>query len=132
MCYSVLAIFISAKSLFLFAVDFVHSVRRKLILTTMNLKDLMLQDGKVTVAVTLEELRAWHDELIGTPQIQSSEKHQTKEALMTHKEVISLLGVDSSTLWRWAKTGYLSPVNFGGQWRYRKAEVDAIINGVKR
>lgn len=30
----------------------------------MNLKDLMLQDGKVTVAVTLEELRAWHDELI--------------------------------------------------------------------
>lgn len=98
----------------------------------MNLKDLMLQDGKITVAVTLEELRAWHDELIATTKIQSTEKPLTKEALLTRKEAISLLGVDSSTLWRWAKTGYLSPVNFGGQRRYRKAEVDAIINGVKR
>ena len=37
--------------------------------------------------------------------------------------------VDSSTLWRWAKSGYLVPVEYGGQRRYRVADVQRILNG---
>ena len=43
--------------------------------------------------------------------------------------IIALLGVDSSTLWRWAKSGYLVPVEYGGQRRYRVADVQRILNG---
>ncbi|WP_418197249.1 helix-turn-helix domain-containing protein [Alistipes shahii] len=39
------------------------------------------------------------------------------------------MGVDSSTLWRWAKSGYLVPVEYGGQRRYRVADVQRILNG---
>ena len=53
---------------------------------------------------------------------------QTGE-LYTRKQTIALLGVDSSTLWRWAKSGYLVPVEYGGQRRYRVADVQQILKG---
>ena len=40
-----------------------------------------------------------------------------------------LVGCDSSTLWRWAKSGYLVPVEYGGQRRYRVADVQQILKG---
>ena len=77
----------------------------------MDLKQLSELGGEVNVTVRLEDLRQWHNELY------------------TRKQTIALLGVDSSTLWRWAKSGYLVPVEYGGQRRYRVADVQRILNG---
>lgn len=53
----------------------------------------------------------------------------TRGRIVHAKQTIALLGVDSSTLWRWAKSGYLVPVEYGGQRRYRVADVQRILNG---
>ncbi len=87
--------------------------------------------GGVTVSVNLEELRLWHDELVAAGATTAAPKPPEKEELLTRREVLQLLGVDASTLWRWAKTGYLVPVGYGGRKRYRAADVRAITDGKK-
>jgi hypothetical protein len=106
-------------------------VRGQNILITdhMNLKDLMSLGRNVTVSVSLEELRVWHDELVASGATPAAPKTPAKEELLTRREVLQMLGVDSSTLWRWAKTSYLVPVNYGGRKRYRVADVRAIPEG---
>ena len=50
---------------------------------------------------------------------------------MSRKEVLALLGIDSSTLWCWEKTGYIKSFPFGGRKRYRREDVEAILTGRK-
>lgn len=97
----------------------------------MNVKDLMSLGGNVIVSVSLEELRVWHDELVAAGKTSATPKPPAKEELLTRKETLQMLGVDASTLWRWAKTGYLIPVGYGGQKRYRPADVRAVTEGKK-
>mgnify|MGYP002349820423 CR=1 FL=1 len=53
---------------------------------------------------------------------------QTTETYLTEDEVKQMLDVSHSTLWRWQKQGYLSPVKIGRKNRYRKSEIEALIN----
>lgn len=94
----------------------------------MDLKQLSELGGEVNVTVRLEDLRRWHEELMATVPPTTSNQPNASE-LYTRKQTITLLGVDSSTLWRWAKSGYLVPVEFGGQRRYHVADVRRILNG---
>lgn len=94
----------------------------------MDLKQLSELGGEVNVTVRLEDLRRWHEELTATTPPPASAQSRTGE-LYTRKQTIALLGVDSSTLWRWAKSGYLVPVEYGGQRCYRVTDVQRILNG---
>lgn len=51
------------------------------------------------------------------------------ECYYTTEKVKEILSVCTSTLWRWEKRGYLVPLNFGGQKRYRKSDIDKILEG---
>lgn len=94
----------------------------------MDLKQLSELDGEVNVTVRLEDLRRWHEELTTSAPPTTSNQPNAGE-LYTRKQTIALLGVDSSTLWRWAKSGYLVPVEYGGQRRYHANDVQRILNG---
>lgn len=48
--------------------------------------------------------------------------------LSTHK-VSEILDVDKSTLWRWAKAGYLVPIKIGTKTRYRKSDIEKLLSG---
>lgn len=37
------------------------------------------------------------------------------------------LHVDKSTLWRWAKIGYLVPIEVGGKRLYKQSDIDQIL-----
>ena len=115
--------------------QFIHSRfrarRTKEKFTAMNIKDLMSIGGNVIVSVSLDELRAWHDELVAAGITPAAAKSQHREELLTRKETLQMLGVDASTLWRWAKTGYLLPVGYGGRKRYKRDDVEAIHTGQK-
>ena len=96
----------------------------------MDLKQLYEMGGDVHVTVRLEDLRQWHRELtaaVPSPLV-SPALPQTGE-LYTRKQTIALLGVDSSTLWRWAKSGYLVPGEYGGQGRFRGVGVEQSMGG---
>jgi excisionase family DNA binding protein len=51
------------------------------------------------------------------------------ETYPTPKWVSEYLNVNESTLWRWAKRGYLVPVEVGGKRRYKMSEVKAVLTG---
>lgn len=52
-----------------------------------------------------------------------------KDVYYTIKQVSEMLSVDRTTLHRWNKMGYLTPVKFGGLVRYRKADIEALTTG---
>ncbi len=99
----------------------------------MKLEELMSLGGNLSVSVSLKELRAWHDELVNsTGNNRQPDKPPVQEELLTRREVLKMLGIDSSTLWRWAKTGYLVPFNFGGQKRYKASDILELVEGKKK
>jgi predicted DNA-binding transcriptional regulator AlpA len=52
------------------------------------------------------------------------------DTLFTKKEVMELLGISETTLWRWdAKYNYLHPVMVGAERRWRWKDISAIIDG---
>ena len=50
------------------------------------------------------------------------------ETYPSREKVAEILGVDKSTLWRWAKRGILVPVEVGGKRRYRMSDVRRMLN----
>lgn len=51
------------------------------------------------------------------------------DPLLTAAEVGAMFRVDSKTVTRWARAGKVTSIRTpGGQWRYRKAEIMALLN----
>ncbi len=63
----------------------------------MNWKDLLESGANVTVAVKLDDLREILKEAAGIPKPAGQES--TSEEFLSRKEVLSVLKIDSSTLW---------------------------------
>jgi len=61
-------------------------------------------------------------------QMELTNSDETTEGLLTEEEVIQMLGVSHSTLCRWQKQEYLSPVKIGRKNRYKKSEIETLIN----
>jgi predicted DNA-binding transcriptional regulator AlpA len=62
-----------------------------------------------------------------TSETNESEKPKT---LLTKREVMKLLGVGETTLWRWAaKYDYLHPVMIGGKRCWKRKDIEAIMEG---
>ena len=62
-------------------------------------------------------------------QLEQKIADASAETYLTTEKVRQMLDVSVTTLWRWAKTKYLVPINYGGQKRYRKSDVERIIEG---
>lgn len=48
--------------------------------------------------------------------------------LLTIDEVVAILKVSKMTLWRWAKSGRLKKVDIGGVPRYRRSDIENLLN----
>ena len=51
------------------------------------------------------------------------------DRLLSIDQAAGLLGVNRSTLWKWAKRDYLKPIEVGGKRRYRLSDINAVIAG---
>jgi excisionase family DNA binding protein len=59
-------------------------------------------------------------------------KQNSRELLLTPREVASMFRVDPKTVTRWAKAGKLSAIRtLGGHRRYREAEVREYLSEVR-
>lgn len=73
------------------------------------------------------------DDLVGFANLiikrykEEVEENNNRE-ILTKKEVQELLQVTSQTLIDWNKSGYLRHVKVGKNVRYRKIDIDALIN----
>lgn len=51
------------------------------------------------------------------------------ETYLSREKTMETLDISSTTLWRWAQIGYLTPLNVGGKHRYRMSDIKRIMEG---
>ena len=99
-----------------------------------KLLDLMENHPDVIVSIRVADLMQANEELIRRTkqELEQLITDANTETYPSVKKVAEMLDVDKSTLWRWAKIGYLVPINVGGKRRYRMSDVNRILNGDKQ
>lgn len=97
----------------------------------MSIAELLKKDANITLAISINDLREWHKEVIQDTrkELEDAVISDKAETYPSAKQVSDILSVDLSTLWRWEKRGYLVPVNVGGKRRYKMSEVKQILEG---
>lgn len=97
----------------------------------MTLKEIIQSGANVTLAISANDLREWHKEVIGDTkrELEQAVIADKAETYISAKQVSEMLNIDLSTLWRWEKRGYLVPAKIGGKRRYKYTEVKSILEG---
>jgi predicted DNA-binding transcriptional regulator AlpA len=88
------------------------------------ISEVMLErvvETAVSRAITAMEVR------VGGMEKQSGSGEGLLEGLMGIEGVMELLGVSKTTLWKWEKRGYLSPVRVGKRLYYRRVDVEGLL-----
>lgn len=99
----------------------------------MSIQELIKTEANITISIGINDLRAWHNEVITSTkkELEDVVLAEKAEKYLSPAQVSEMLGVDLTTLWRWAKKKYLTPVEVGGKRRYRMSEIRSILNGGK-
>lgn len=98
---------------------------------TKDLIKLSKECPDMIVSVKLGELVEFGNILISNvkSELEQTIADQNAETYLSIEKVMEMFGVCRGTLWRWRKAGYLVPINVGGKRRYRKSDVNHIIEG---
>jgi len=78
--------------------------------------EVLVEFGKFMVAETKQ-------------QIEQTLADAAAETYLSPQKTAELLDCDVSTLWRWNKRGYLTPSEVGGKRRYKRSDIQRILNG---
>lgn len=96
----------------------------------MTIEDL-LTAGNVTVAVTPADLKEFALYVLENAEADKARQQHEGKTFLTSAEAQKALGVKRTTLWRWERSGYLTPVRLGRSPRYRREDIERLINGAK-
>lgn len=96
-----------------------------------NLVILANEYPELTINIKLSDLLESNRLLIKETrdQLEQQITKANEESYPTVDEVVSMLGVSKTTLWRWAKMKYLNPIEIGGKRRYKMSDVKNLLNG---
>lgn len=99
----------------------------------MDIQELLEKGANVSLTVGVSDLNLFARAISEQTrlQIENEVAAQSTESYLTRQQVVNILNVDLSTLWRWTKRNYLNPVRVGGLVRYRKSDIDNILNSGK-
>ena len=97
--------------------------------STIDLVTLLERVPNATITVQLSDLNAFARRLIADTREEYEQEISDrllaiKENYLTADTVKDVLQISETTLWRWAKAGYLLPVMIGGQKRYNVTIID--------
>lgn len=83
----------------------------------MSIKELLDSGQNVIIAVTPADLKEFA--MTVAEELKSAgESSEPPDVRLTLKDAAAMLGVTTSTLWRWRKTGYLVPDGYIGHKPY--------------
>lgn len=94
-----------------------------------KLLELAEENRNIVVSISLADLIKCNEALIRRAKAEL-EQQVTDAAAETYPsvaKVAEILDVNKTTLWRWAKSGYLVPIEVGGKRRYRMSDVQQIL-----
>ena len=98
----------------------------------MDLISLAKQFPDMSVTIRLGDLLEANESLVRKVRTEVEEELERRrveygDVLVPKEEVVRMLGVDPSTLWRWEHAGYLRPVRIGVKVKYRKGDLDKLM-----
>ncbi|MGB4415438.1 MAG: helix-turn-helix domain-containing protein [Paludibacter sp.] len=98
-----------------------------------NLIELLMGEGNFTVSMQKNDLIDYGKFLISQTkkELEAELIASQSESYKTRLETCDFLKVDQSTLHRWAKRGYLMPIEMGGRRLYKMSDLKRILNGGK-
>lgn len=82
--------------------------------------------GSQVVMIPLSDLTAFGEGIAQT--MIDKFMANREESYLTTKQAAKRIGVDPSTLYRWEKERYLTPVRLGSKRRYKQSDIDRILN----
>ena len=90
----------------------------------------MMEETKrnVQIVVNRDDLKFMFTEWM---QEELSKHTQKQEVYLSRTKTALMLGVTLSTLWRWDKEKYLTPVRVGSKVLYRESDIQKVINQTK-
>lgn len=96
-----------------------------------NLVILANEYPELTINIKLCDLLECNRQLIKETKDELTKQitETNEESYPTVDEVVSILNVSKTTLWRWAKLKYLAPVEIGAKRRYRMSDVKRLLDG---
>jgi len=96
-----------------------------------NLIELAKACPEAIISVKVGDLIEANEALVAKTkeQLEQIITDQATETYPSRQKVAEILDVDLSTLHRWAKRGYLVPVEIGGKRRYKMSDVRRMLNG---
>ena len=96
----------------------------------MSISELIKSGSNVTLAVAPNDLEEFAKDIVERTkrEIERELEETNSEVYYTADQTADKFSVDRTTLWRWAKRGYLVPIKVGGLVRYRRSDVVKILN----
>lgn len=96
----------------------------------MNIETLIKNGANITLAVGVNDLKEFAQTIVAQTrtEIERDLAESRSEVYYTAEQATHILSVDKTTLWRWSKRNYLKPIKVGGLLRYRKSDIDKILN----
>ena len=100
---------------------------------TTDLITIAKQCPDLIVSIRLHDLGEANTLLIAEvkQQLEQTITDANAETYPSREKVMQMLDVSQATMWRWAKSGLLVPINVGGKRRYRMSDVKRILEGEK-
>ena len=96
--------------------------------------NLNLLNSGANISITIREtdLKSYSEQLINSTmaRVKAELESNPREVYYSIEKVCSILDVNRTTLYRWDKRDYLKSIKVGGLVRYRKSDIDNILNPI--
>lgn len=98
-----------------------------------NLNELLKSETNFNITIQKNDLIDFGKFMISEykKELEAEIIAQKAESFLTRLETCDFLKVDQSTLFRYAKRGYLNPIEMGGRRLYKMSDLKRILNGGK-
>ena len=95
----------------------------------MSFEEIIKSGANVSITITSNDLLNFANHLIRSTkeELEAIILAKQNEIYVTPDDASLQLHVDRSTLWRWSKNGYLSPIEVGGKRLYKQSDIDKIL-----
>ena len=100
----------------------------------MDLLELARMNPDITISIKVGDLINTARTIIADTraELEGTIASARADYLIPADTVVEMLSIDKSTLYRWAKCGYLNPVKRGRRVFYKHSDVEPLLNGKTR
>ncbi len=92
------------------------------------IKDIITSKENVLMVVSLNDLKELFNHICEERDAEKKSMidNEHDNELRSADDTAKILGVKKNSLWRWSKSGYLTPVKIGRKCFYKQADIDRI------